>query len=321
MSYGHQQKHRWLIYCLMSLVFHTAWFALPQIWPIFFKPSPRHDTIVDPLVGRLGSGHFVKLTINRDSKKPKISKAIIAEDLERKPQGRSGVSYEHLLPKFSGADPSFSESSHQATSGDGPESRAQALVAAVRSSQHIEAFAEDVRARVDVPNKIYHIRRSGSARATVKKDDNGQWNAEVFGESSYARAILSTALNSIPANSLGLYELNRTHWRRVDVDFSFEWREKVFSTPEAAGPDVWTRDNQIKIAVIHYGTETEINQNLRRAMVFVPLATGGGMIDIIGFYNEFLKRPDPSPRSDRGIQKLETSPGFVKRLITVPLGH
>ena len=45
------------------------------------------------------------------------------------------------------------------------------------------------------------------------------------------------------------------------------------------------------------------------------------MIDIIGFYNEFLKRPDPSPESDRGIQKLETSPGIVKRLITVPLGH
>ena len=201
------------------------------------------------------------------------------------------------------------------------ESAANAFIKSARSSPNISAFAEDLRAQVSVPNKIYHLRRSASARAVMRKTTDQNWTVDIFGPDAYARSILLEAITSLPVNSYGFLKLNRSDWRRVEIAFSFEWRNHDFAQAQLPESDISIKENQIKIAVIHSGSELELNTTLRRAMLVAPLPGGRGIVDIAGIYKEFVKAREPAPGQDRDIRRLERSPAFMKRLITIPIGQ
>lgn len=191
-----------------------------------------------------------------------------------------------------------------------------------RSHPLVDDFASALRAEIDVPEKIYHLRRSGAARATITRSAPGKWITLVHGEDSYARAIITKALESLPKNSIGMEKLDKSDWKSVDVYFSFQWLNKFAAVEKLnnrdAIPDTKVSGNRIQIAIERIGGEEELNPSFRRAMVLLPLAFG--IVDLMGIYGELKTPADSGPKWDPAVRRLEQSAAFIKPMFTFPLG-
>lgn len=226
----------------------------------------------------------------------------------------SNMSYRMLLP----SDAQGAFIAGDGKSGSGEPNGALDVVKSARSKPLMDAFAAEIRARIDTPLRIYHLRRNGSARASVNRLGPGKWRTKIHGADPYARAILLRAMSSIQPGSFGMQQLEKSDWQSVEIAFSFQWRNKFVAVNGTEG-DTKVVGNQIEIAMVHVGGEEELNPTLRRTLVLAPLLFG--VIDPIGIYNEFIKQPvDSGPKWDFEIRRLEQSAAFSKPLLTVPLG-
>lgn len=311
------QKRLWILCVVVSLLFHFAWLVSPLLLARICGHN-RGENAKDHFARQSNSKDVLKLQIY--SSHPTLANAAsLSHKKYQENLNRPSRTYYKLFPRNS-ADVNVSQPSTTNEGATNHESAARAFVQSARSSPHVREFAAELRARLSVPDKIYHLRRTGHARALIKKISNKNWSVDIFGDDKYARAILLEAISAIPENSPGFLNLNQSDWRRIEVGFSFEWRNNDVAQPEQEAPDVSISENHITITVIHRGSELELNKNLRRAMLILPLQGGGRMVDIVGIYKEFLKNKEPAAEFDRGIRRLELSPAFMKSFITIPLG-
>lgn len=307
----------WILCIVASLLVHLAWLLSPQLLAVIF--SHLYTSTESRLLEQSNSKSVLKLNIY--SNDPARTSGISSTSKQaRKNSNNTSRNYHELLPGTS-ADLNFGEPDTTNETPTNHKSAAAAFVQSARSSPHIREFAAELRGRLTVPDKIYHLRRTGDARALMKKISGSQWKVDIFGTDAYARSILLEAISTIPENSPGFLKLNQSDWQRIEIGFSFEWRNNDVAQPEQEESDVSISENQITIAVIHRGSELELNKTLRRAMLILPLQGGGRMVDIVGIYKEYLKTKEPAAEFDRSIRRLEQSPAFMKSFITIPIGQ
>ena len=315
--HSNTKKRLWILCIVASLFVHLAWLVSPQLLAVIF--SDLYTSKKSRLLEQSNSKSVLKLNIY--SNDPARTSGISSTSKQaRKNSNNTSRNYHELLPGTS-TDLNFGEPGTASETPTNHKSAAAAFVQSARSSPHIREFATELRGRLAVPDKIYHLRRTGDARALMKKISDSQWKVDIFGTDSYARSMLLDAILAIPKNSVGFLKLNQSDWQRIEIGFSFEWRDKYSSPPEREESDVTIKENQINIAMVHVGSELELNKTLRRAMLILPLQGGGRMVDIVGIYKEYLKTKEPAAEFDRSIRRLEQSPAFMKSFITIPIGQ
>ena len=311
-----RRRLRWLLIAIGSFGLHTVWLFLPD-W------RQGHELNVHQVVPiKLSDLQWdVRSTIKLNHARSPASTV-----RERRTETGAGAvsrrpkNYGDLLPAaLPGMVVSPSGRVWSSSSGG-----VLNVTESARSKPLIDDFAAELRAHLDVPLKIYHLRRRGSAHVTLTKNSARRWQIEVDGPDAYARAMILQALTSMTEANYGREQLERSDWTTIEIEFSFEWRNRFTSVVAASIqkiplPETNVTGNLIQIAVVHIGSELELNKNLRRAWALAPLLVG--VLNPIGIYEEFIKTPEDSgPKFDPVIRRLEQSSAFLRPLVTIPLG-
>lgn len=197
-------------------------------------------------------------------------------------------------------------------------------IMSARSAPQIEAFTEELVAALNVPEAVFLLRVRGTSNALMTREQSSSdkisniWKVKVSGADPYARALLLKAIQSIPVNSFGREQLDRSDWKQVNVTFDFKWiKAQGFSKEVPYRFDV--SGNRIHISKYLYKFEEEVIKAAQYAKV---ISSGGVDIFAIGeiIYQEFLKVPESSgPAFDPDVRRLQGSAAFQKSIVTIPI--
>jgi hypothetical protein len=310
----HRRHFRWLPVFLVSIGLHGVWLIFPAL------SRKRSGSVSDRIPFKVAEVLQTSYPAMKTARSIGLAKGKEALGSRTKRRPKLALGYPSLLPSTSPSAFLLARGSEVPGSS---QSAGLNVTKSARSKPLIDAFAAEVRARIDVPSRIYHVRRSGAARATVQRIAPGRWQAKVEGPDPYARAIISNALTSLSGFSFGREQLEKSDWNRVEINFSFEWRSTFNAAIAAAEKnpqnDTKVEGNRIEMTIIRFGGEEELNKNYRRALVLAPLAFG--VVDFVGIYTEFIRKPEDSgPAWDPDVRRLEHSAAYVKPIVSIPVG-
>lgn len=180
----------------------------------------------------------------------------------------------------------------------------------------LKEFAEAIRGHASIPDKIFDIQKSGRAKVMIHKVDDEKWAAVIRSGDNYTRAIIETALNSIPANSKGRIELERSEHDTFYVTFTF--LTKPTNSLDKTPYTLTVRGNEIAIEVVHF-EDSESWKVAQKALTVVnPSAMAVNILGLAELTYDALKSKS-DPRTNPDVLRLRDSPAFTKPIYSFKL--
>ena len=199
---------------------------------------------------------------------------------------------------------------------EGVEPAASGLQLDAGSHIDVKSFLEDLSARIEIPDGIYQIQKSGATKVHLIKGEDEVWRAELRQGDRYTRAIVQRAIAEIPENSIGLENLKNVNYRHLEIDITFNTRPTTVIDKQPR--QLILRGNHATIAFYHFedSDEWKVAQSL-----IAPASQTALGLNIIGLAllakDSFSSKPDPLNNPD--LVRLRNSPAFTNQIFSVPL--